>query len=247
MLGFIGLGVMGAPMCRNLAAKAARKCSPSTATWCPKRRWTNDGVKRLGLDREFAEHADIFSSRCRAGSRSTQVCLGEGGLADHLQGGRPGDRPQHRAGATWRADLTRASLRAASAFADAPVARTRQRRGRHAVGDGRRHRSTVRAHRAAARLHGERHHLLRRAGRRPGDEDHQQHGAVPERGGAGRGAGPDPACRSRSAARFQRARQGLGRQLRAATQWWWRLARCACSRSRAATSSPSSTRCLSSG
>ena len=33
MIGFIGLGVMGEPMCRNLAAKSGEEMLALTATW----------------------------------------------------------------------------------------------------------------------------------------------------------------------------------------------------------------------
>ena len=216
MLGFIGLGTMGAPMCRNLAAKSGQEVRAFDSDLEVLAQMDEAGVSPAESIRDVAEHADIVFLSLPGGPQVNAVCLGAGSLLTHLKpgglvvdlshhAGEPGARPER---ALPRA---RHPVRRRAGGAHAPGGG-----GRHAVGDGGRARAGVRAHQAAARVLRDRHHALRRPGRRPGDEDRQQHGAVPERGGDRRGAGADPPRRRRPGARLRSALQGLGRQLRAA-------------------------------
>src|SRR5918999_3791123 len=125
-------------------------------------------------------------------------------------------RPQHHdRGAGARSQFTlRRERRALRRCADRPHPRSGGEG--HALRDGGQHRAGVHAHPRAARPHRHRHHALRRAGRRAGDQAHQQHGALPERGGARGSALACPPGGPQRHARVRDPRQGLGRQLRPA-------------------------------
>ncbi len=124
MIGFIGVGTMGEPMCRNLAKKSGMTVLAADRDPAPLKRLEADGVKTASLDEIATTCRTIFLS-LPGGREVAQVCLGEGGLVDKAKLG-------------WTViDLSTAPPRLAqrlyeefegraSAFADAPVARTRQ-------------------------------------------------------------------------------------------------------------------------
>ena len=188
MIGFIGVGTMGEPMCRNLARKSGLTVLAADRDEAPLQA---AGRRR----REEPPRSTRSPPSCRTiflslpgGKEVEQVCLGEGGLVSKAKLG-------------WTViDLSTAPVNLArrlyaefegkaSAFADAPVARTRQAAidGTLSIMVGGTSR-LLRPHRAAAAPHGERGHLLRRGGQRPGGQDPEQHDPVPDRRGAGRGA-----------------------------------------------------------
>jgi 3-hydroxyisobutyrate dehydrogenase-like beta-hydroxyacid dehydrogenase len=124
MIGFIGVGTMGEPMCRNLAKKSGMTVLAADRDPAPLKRLEADGVKIASLDEIATSCRTIFLS-LPGGKEVAQVCLGEGGLVDKARLG-------------WTViDLSTTQPRLAqrlyeefegkaSAFADAPVARTRQ-------------------------------------------------------------------------------------------------------------------------
>ena len=124
MIGFIGVGTMGEPMCRNLAKKSGMTVLAADRDPAPLKRLEADGVKIASLDEIATSCRTIFLS-LPGGKEVAQVCLGEGGLVDKAKLG-------------WTViDLSTAPPKLAqrlyeefegkaSAFADAPVARTRQ-------------------------------------------------------------------------------------------------------------------------
>ncbi len=124
MIGFIGVGTMGEPMCRNLAKKSGMTVLAADRDPAPLKRLEADGVKIASLDEIATSCRTIFLS-LPGGKEVAQVCLGEGGLVDKAKLG-------------WTViDLSTTQPRLAqrlyeefegkaSAFADAPVARTRQ-------------------------------------------------------------------------------------------------------------------------
>jgi len=124
MIGFIGVGTMGEPMCRNLAKKSGMTVLAADRDPAPLKRLEADGVKTASLDEIATTCRTIFLS-LPGGREVAQVCLGEGGLVDKAKLG-------------WTViDLSTAPPKLAqrlyeefegraSAFADAPVARTRQ-------------------------------------------------------------------------------------------------------------------------
>jgi 3-hydroxyisobutyrate dehydrogenase-like beta-hydroxyacid dehydrogenase len=124
MLGFIGLGVMGAPICRNLAAKghALRAFDSDLETLA---QMDQSGVTPAESVRDVAEHADIIFLSLPGGTQVNAVCLGAGSLLTHVKpGGLVVDL------STTPVNLARDLNARFSArgiqFADAPVARTRQ-------------------------------------------------------------------------------------------------------------------------
>ena len=123
-LGFIGVGTMGEPMCRNLAKKSGLQVLAADRDQAPLQRLAADGVKAASLDEIIANCRTIFLS-LPGGKEVEEVCLGEGGLLPKLKMG-------------WTiVDCSTAPVSLARrlyaefegkacAFADAPVARTRQ-------------------------------------------------------------------------------------------------------------------------
>jgi hypothetical protein len=124
MLGFIGLGVMGAPMCRNLAAKSGQEVRAFDSDLEALAQLDQSGVSPAESVRDVAEHADIIFLSLPGGPHVTSVCLGAGSLLTHLKpGGLVVDlstTPVHVA-----RDLNARFSARGIQFADAPVARAR--------------------------------------------------------------------------------------------------------------------------
>ncbi len=125
VIGFIGLGVMGGPMCRNMAIKHAGDVLAYDMN--PEAFQALEGTKarRLETVADVAAEADYVFLSLPGGPQVEQVCLGSGGLA----GGKR--RP------STIVDLSTTTVASARAvaeklaglgmdFADAPVARTRE-------------------------------------------------------------------------------------------------------------------------
>jgi 3-hydroxyisobutyrate dehydrogenase-like beta-hydroxyacid dehydrogenase len=125
MLGFIGLGTMGAPMCRNLAAKSGQEVRAFDSDLEALSQMDQAGVSPAESIRDVAEHADIVFLSLPGGTHVNAVCMGAGSLLTHLKpGGLVVDfstTPMQLA-----RDLNARFLARGIQFADAPVARTRQ-------------------------------------------------------------------------------------------------------------------------
>ena len=124
MIGFIGLGTMGEPICRNLAAKSGETVLGFDRRREPLERLAAHGVNRAASVREIAERCDTVFLSLPGGKEVKDVCAGSGSLLMFM---RPG---------TYVVDLSTApvalarDLQARFAargihFLDAPVARTR--------------------------------------------------------------------------------------------------------------------------
>ena len=125
MLGFIGLGTMGAPMCRNLAAKSGQEVRAYDSDLEALAQMDQRGVSPAESIRDVAEHADIVFLSLPGGPQVNAVCMGAASLLTHLKpGGLVVDF------STTPVNLARDLGARFSArgiqFADAPVARTRQ-------------------------------------------------------------------------------------------------------------------------
>jgi 3-hydroxyisobutyrate dehydrogenase-like beta-hydroxyacid dehydrogenase len=124
MIGFIGVGTMGEPMCRNLARKSGMPVLAVDRDEAPLKRLAADGVKTASLDEIAASCRTIFLS-LPGGKEVEQVCLGDGGLVSKAKLGWTvidlSTAPPQLARRLYAEFEGRAS-----AFADAPVARTRQ-------------------------------------------------------------------------------------------------------------------------
>lgn len=124
-LGFIGLGVMGGPMCRNVVKKHAAPVHAFDMSAQALDEAGAAGAKVEASVSAVAKAADIVFLSLPGGRQVEQVCLGEDGLAAN---GKPG---------LIVVDLSTTSVGEARAiaaklaergmhFVDAPVARTRQ-------------------------------------------------------------------------------------------------------------------------
>lgn len=124
-VGFIGLGVMGEPMCRNLAQKSGRPVIGFDRADAPLERLAAFGVTRADSLAALAASCDVILMALPSGAHVEAVTLGETGL---LAGARPGQVIVDLG--TSPVELTRdiaARFAAKGAiYADAPIARTRQ-------------------------------------------------------------------------------------------------------------------------
>jgi 3-hydroxyisobutyrate dehydrogenase-like beta-hydroxyacid dehydrogenase len=123
-IGFIGVGTMGEPMCRNLARKGGLKVLAADRDKAPLQRLAADDVKAASLDEIVANCRTIFLS-LPGGKEVEQVCLGEGGILSKVQMGWT-IVDCSTAPVSLARQLYAEFEGKACAFADAPVARTRQ-------------------------------------------------------------------------------------------------------------------------
>jgi len=125
MLGFIGLGTMGNPMCRNLAAKSKQEVRAFDADLEALAQMDEPGVTPVESVREVAERADIIFLSLPGGPQVQAVCMGAASLLTYLKpGGCVIDlstTPMNLA-----RDLNARFSARGIHFADAPVARTRE-------------------------------------------------------------------------------------------------------------------------
>jgi 3-hydroxyisobutyrate dehydrogenase-like beta-hydroxyacid dehydrogenase len=124
-IGFIGLGVMGEPICRNLARKSGNQVVGFDLADAPLQRLADVGVTRAASLASLAEQCDVIFLALPSGKHVEAVCDGPDGLLAHATA-------QHTIVdlGTSAVDLTRqlAGRFAAkgASYADAPIARTRQ-------------------------------------------------------------------------------------------------------------------------
>ena len=125
MLGFIGLGVMGGPMCRNLAAKSGQEVRAFDADLDALTQMDEARVTPADSVRDVAEHAEIVFLSLPGGPQVHDVCLGAGGLLAHL---KPGSVVVDLSTTPVKLahDLAARFSARGIQFADAPVARTRE-------------------------------------------------------------------------------------------------------------------------
>ena len=123
-IGFIGLGVMGEPMCRNLARKSGASVIAFDLRPEPLARLKADGVKAATSAREIMDQAAVIMLSLPSGSEVEAICAGEGGLLARSRSGQTvidlGTSPVR----LMRSLAEKSAARGVD-FADAPVARTR--------------------------------------------------------------------------------------------------------------------------
>ena len=125
VLGFVGLGVMGEPMCKNLAAKSGARVVAFDPRSAPLDALAPLGVERAASAADVAARAEIVFV-CLPGEPEVRaVCLGAGGVIARLDAGRTLVDMSTVPVALAR-ELGAAALARGVAFADAPVARTAQ-------------------------------------------------------------------------------------------------------------------------
>jgi len=124
-IGFIGLGVMGEPICRNLAQKIRRRVIGFDRDPDPLIRLKDAGVEAADSVGAVARACDIVFMALPSGKHVQAVCEGSSGLLATLRRGALvvdlGTSP-----VDLTRDLAERFGKAGIRYADAPIARTRQ-------------------------------------------------------------------------------------------------------------------------
>ena len=124
-IGFIGLGVMGEPICRNLARKSGSTVIGFDRADAPLQRLANDGVRRAESLADLARQCDVVFMALPSGAHVEAVCDGPDGLLAHATANHTivdlGTSPVEAT-----CDLAGRFGAKGAAYADAPIARTRQ-------------------------------------------------------------------------------------------------------------------------
>lgn len=124
-IGFIGLGVMGEPMCRNLARKSDRSVVAYDREKSPLERLSAVGVASAKSLADLMVKANIVFLALPSGVHIQAVCEGDDGLLAHAS-----SRHTIVDLGTSPVDLTRNLAQRfgekGASYADAPIARTRQ-------------------------------------------------------------------------------------------------------------------------
>ena len=124
-IGFIGTGVMGEPMCRNLVTRHDGPVTAHDLDPAPLARLAADGAAIAPTVAALAAAADLILLSLPSGREVRAVCLGPGGLIAHLPAGRTVVDTSTAPPALAR-EIANAFGAQGVAFADAPVARTRR-------------------------------------------------------------------------------------------------------------------------
>jgi 3-hydroxyisobutyrate dehydrogenase-like beta-hydroxyacid dehydrogenase len=124
-LGFIGLGVMGEPMCANLMTKSGKTVYGTDIKRAPLDRLAARGLKACAGIAEVAAAADAIFLSLPSGREVEEVCLGAGGIAE--SGGRVHTVvDMSTSPPKLMRELGEKLAARGLTFLDAPVARTRQ-------------------------------------------------------------------------------------------------------------------------
>ena len=125
VLGFIGLGVMGESMCRNLARKSGARIVAYDTRSRPLDALAGDGVERAASVEELARRAGTIFLCLPGEPQARAVCMGPDGLVSHARAGQTVVDMSTVPVALAR-ELGAAFAARRVDFADAPVARTAQ-------------------------------------------------------------------------------------------------------------------------
>ena len=125
MIGFIGLGVMGEPMCRNLATRSGEKVLAYDIAPAPLARLKEHGVEAAESLKELAERCTMIFLSLPGVAEVKAVCAGPGSLMLHARASSYVIDLSTVTVALARDLHSRFSARGVY-FADAPVARTRE-------------------------------------------------------------------------------------------------------------------------
>ena len=123
-VGFIGLGVMGEPMCRNLARKCGRPVVAFDRRADPLEALAADGVETARSIAELVQRCDLVFLSLPGGPALEQVVLGEDALLANARAGLTVVDTTTAPVALTRQLADRCAERGLC-YADAPVARTR--------------------------------------------------------------------------------------------------------------------------
>ncbi|MFN2643820.1 MAG: NAD(P)-dependent oxidoreductase [Burkholderiales bacterium] len=121
MIGFIGVGVMGEPICRHVASKSGQEVRACDLTPEPLARLAAHGVKRAASVQEIAEDCDTVYLSLPGAAEVEAVCVG---LLAHM---RPGGEvvDLSTVPVALARDLEERFAARGIHYIDAPVARTR--------------------------------------------------------------------------------------------------------------------------
>jgi len=122
-LGFIGVGVMGEPMCRHLAQKSNLQILAADQQQAPLKRLASFGVQNSTVD-EVARRADVIFMSLPSGEIMRQLVVGQHGLESKLPSGCIVVDLSTSAVDDTRVVAEQLNARGIH-FADAPVMRTR--------------------------------------------------------------------------------------------------------------------------
>ncbi len=124
-IGFIGAGVMGEPMCRNLAQKSGLTVTVFDRSAAPIERLAAHGVSSAASVEDLVSTSDIIFLALPSGRHVTDICEADGGLCALARKGQLivdlGTSPVSLA-----RRLSQSFALHGANFADAPIARTRQ-------------------------------------------------------------------------------------------------------------------------
>lgn len=124
MIGFIGLGVMGEPICRNLATKSGEELLAYDLSAGPLERLESAGVKAASSVQDVAERCNTVFLSLPGVPEVKTVCAGPASLMLHMRAGSTIIDLSTTTVALAQDLNSRFAARGIS-FADAPVARTR--------------------------------------------------------------------------------------------------------------------------
>ncbi|MDR5781092.1 NAD(P)-dependent oxidoreductase [Caballeronia sp. LZ065] len=125
IIGFVGLGVMGGPMCRNIAAKHGAEVIAFDSHAAAFDILEGTTARRAGSLSEVADAADVVFLSLPGGPAVEAVCLGPDGLSSGMRQPKVIVDLSTTTVASARA-VGRALAERNIEFADAPVARTRE-------------------------------------------------------------------------------------------------------------------------
>jgi 3-hydroxyisobutyrate dehydrogenase-like beta-hydroxyacid dehydrogenase len=125
MLGFVGVGVIGEPVCRNLARKSGERICAYDLDDAPLERLGEAGVIAAESVADVARRADVVFLALPGRTAVGRVCVGAGGLLAHM---RPGGCVVDLGTSSARLARELAERFGARGieFCDAPVARDRE-------------------------------------------------------------------------------------------------------------------------
>lgn len=124
MIGFIGLGVMGEPICRNLVRKSGEEVLAYDLNAAPLERLKGAGVKAASSVQDIAERCNTVFLSLPGVPEVEAVCAGPASLMLHMRNGSYIIDLSTTTVALAQELSSRFAARGIS-FADAPVARTR--------------------------------------------------------------------------------------------------------------------------
>jgi 3-hydroxyisobutyrate dehydrogenase-like beta-hydroxyacid dehydrogenase len=124
-VGFIGLGVMGEAMCRNLISAGRWSVTIFDLNPAPMARLEAAGAARAASAADLVGRVDLVITCLPGGAEVRRLLLGNRGLLQHCRAGQILIDMSTSPPALMR-EIADAGARLGVAFADAPIARTRQ-------------------------------------------------------------------------------------------------------------------------